>query len=68
VAADTEHRGSAAQLESGRNVRAVWRRVPREVSHTECRGFGLAAVVVRQVQMGSHPRQVARNVQGAIGT
>jgi hypothetical protein len=26
------------------------------------------AVVVRQVQMGSHPRPAARNVQAAIGT
>jgi hypothetical protein len=26
------------------------------------------AVVVRQVQMGGHPRPVARNVQAVIGT
>jgi hypothetical protein len=39
---NADHQSSGAQRELGRNVHAVWRRVPHEVSDAECRRFGSA--------------------------
>jgi hypothetical protein len=67
VAAETQYQGSGAQREPGRNVHAVWLLVPHEVSYAKCRRPVQRPVVVRQSQLGSHPRPGVRNMQAVIG-
>jgi hypothetical protein len=68
MAAETEHQGSGAQCEPGRNVH------PYDdvyVTRSASRNAGASvqrAVVVRQAQMGIQPRPLVRNVQAVMGT